>query len=702
MSLSGILAGATSGLKANSSALSVVSSNVSNVDTTGYVKRTTNMTTLESAANGVIGVDASDISRTVSKYLDQETYSSLGTSSQYDTENSLYDQVNAMLGEVGDGTSLASELSDITSSLSTASQSSSLDSSTSTVVSALNTFASKVSSLYTQLSTLRNSASDQVSTSVTSINTLVKQISDLNTQIQNQTAMGNDATGLADQRDSAIQSLAKLVDINTVTQSDGSVKITTTDGTLLVGSSYAVLSYSGGDSSSGYDNIDLTYANVNTGKTTGVVDTFDQHVTSGSLEGLLTMRDTTIGQLQTELGSLAQGAANAYNTVSNQYSSNPPPQTLTGRQTGLTESENLNTSGSTTIGVTDSSGNLVSSTSFDFSGMSIDDIVSTINSGLGSDATASYQNGKLVISATDSTDGIVIDSSANTGTTDFSTFFGLNDVFQTSIPSLSTTGLSGSSSANLVADGAITLTLKDSSGAVVKTGTVTVTSGDTISTVLSNLNTAMSNTSTGANTVSFSIDSSGVVTTSYAAGYSGDTLTVTADSTERGDSTTSRTGISLTELLGIGDNTTSAYAAQFATASGLASNTLPVETVSIGTVGKQAVTSGDSTGAVALENVETTTLSFKKAGSLAATNTTLSNYANAIYQDISTRSTQASDNYTTQSDRLTEAQKLQSDSEGVNLDEELANMVIYQQAYNASAKLLTTYSDLFDTLLNAA
>ncbi|MFA7317553.1 MAG: flagellar basal body rod C-terminal domain-containing protein [Sulfuricella sp.] len=36
---------------------------------------------------------------------------------------------------------------------------------------------------------------------------------------------------------------------------------------------------------------------------------------------------------------------------------------------------------------------------------------------------------------------------------------------------------------------------------------------------------------------------------------------------------------------------------------------------------------------------------------------------------------------------------------GVNLDEEAANLMRYQQAYEASAKLMQIASTLFDTLL---
>ena len=52
-----------------------------------------------------------------------------------------------------------------------------------------------------------------------------------------------------------------------------------------------------------------------------------------------------------------------------------------------------------------------------------------------------------------------------------------------------------------------------------------------------------------------------------------------------------------------------------------------------------------------------------------------------FYQDVATRSSAASTNATTQDDRLSEAQSRQSSTSGVNLDEELSNMMIYQQAY---------------------
>ena len=47
----------------------------------------------------------------------------------------------------------------------------------------------------------------------------------------------------------------------------------------------------------------------------------------------------------------------------------------------------------------------------------------------------------------------------------------------------------------------------------------------------------------------------------------------------------------------------------------------------------------------------------------------------------------------------TEASARQSNYEGVNLDEELVKMTTYQQAFNASARLVQAAKDMYDTLL---
>ena len=49
----------------------------------------------------------------------------------------------------------------------------------------------------------------------------------------------------------------------------------------------------------------------------------------------------------------------------------------------------------------------------------------------------------------------------------------------------------------------------------------------------------------------------------------------------------------------------------------------------------------------------------------------------------------------------TQSQSQRDAISGVNLDEEAANLVRYQQAYQAAAQVIATASSLFDTLLAA-
>lgn len=705
MSLSGIASSALSALQATSTVLDVISDNVSNVDTTGYVRRTTTLTTTSSGGT-VTGVEVSDIDRTVSYYLDQETLTALGTSSQYETLSDLYEQIDALLGDVGDGTSITSQISDLTTALATASQTGD-DSSIASVIDALDDIASTITSLYSSLTTLQESANDQVTTTVDSINSYIQQIAELNSQIQTENALGNDVSGLNDQRDQLVQSLAELVDVQTSTQSDGTMTVTTNDGTVLVGATtYAQLSYDGVVEDGDYSSIDVTYISTSTGRVTGTLSNFDSHVQSGTLAGLLEIRDVTISDLQTELGNLAATIANAYNEISNDYTAATPQATLTGTQTGLISTDTLGLSGTTTVAVTDTSGNLVYTLTIDFDnhtytdssgnsgsfGDSVGDLVDLLNNNSSSYVTADFSGGVLTLS-TSSSYGLAVedDATADTGISDF---FGLNDLYECSIPTETATGVDGSDDAGLSGEVTFSYSLINEDGTTAQTYSVTI--ADATGMTFDDIMTALTNASSGV--VTFTLEDDGSVTVSQSSNYSDCSLYINSDGSSRGD-----TGVSITQLFGIGTNTVASYAASFSVKSGLDEESFPMAETDLtsASIGDLVVGSGDTTGLTALEAVETASQSIDAAGNLSARTTSISSYSSSFYQDVATRASDAESTYETQSDRLDTAQSLQSSVEGVNLDEELANLVIYQQAYSAAARLLTTLQELYDTLLNA-
>ncbi len=701
------MSSALSALQTNTEALRVTSNNIANLNTQGYARRVVNESTL-STGGQLGGVDIATVERAIDKYLGQEVLSSSGSSARYDAQTSVYDQLNGMLGAPGDDTALTSQLTDVSTALGQAVLAPTDSATQLGALTAFQSLATQISSLSSSIAGLQSQADQQIVGATGSVNTLLKQIYDLNSQAQQATISGDTSSAVFDQRDQAVQSLAQLVGIRTQDRPDGSVSVMTTDGVSLVGSTYAQLSYSGGAASGSYGSIMLQDTNPQTGQPIGTAQALDPHLDSGQIKGLIDMRDGDLANAAEELGNLARTTALAYNTQSNANTAFPPPSTLNGRDTGLLPTDALNFTGKTTIAVTDANGNLVSRVDVDFDAgtISVDGgaassfadtvggFTGALSGALGGNGTASFANGALSISASGG-NGIAVKDDATTpadrGGSGFSQFFGLNDLFRSATPSILSTGLSAGDDSGLAAGGKIDLLFKGANGAVIKQASVTITAGMSIGDVVGALNSAMGGTA------SFTLNSDGSLSETPA--NPGASLAVTSDSTERGT-----TGMSFSELFGLGDQQAATFASSFSVNPALtaAPQTLPFAQANIASTtaaGDPVVGHGDSSGALALQNVGTTRQNFAAAGGFAARSATLGDYAASFYQDVALNSQTATSNQTAQDDRLQEAQSRQSSVSGVSLDEELTNMQTYQQAYSASARVLTVVQQLYTTLL---
>lgn len=709
MGLNGILSGALTSLQANTTAMKVVSQNIANLNTANYARRVVDFGNL-GAAGSPVGVTIEDIRRVSDQYLTQEAISATATSNQYDAQSTSFDQINSFLGSPGDGTALTTKLGNIFTALGAAQLSPTSSASQGTIVNSMTSLASTVSSLSKSLDDLGNQTDAQLGQSVQKASTLIKQIYDYNQLIKTSSAHGNTDTTYLDQRDAALNSLSQQMDLKVSPQDDGSVLVTTQDGLNLVSDSYATLTYSPG-SNGVYGTIQAQDTNGSSGKPIGSAQSLDAHLSSGTMRGLIDMRDTTIGGLKAEVGNFAKTVAQSFNQVHNSNSAYPAPTTMNGRETGLLGSDSLNFSGQTTISLANSSGTLQHTAKIDFDagtitvdgsssysfGNSVGAFTTQLNSALGSvGGSASFADGTLSLSGGSS--GLIITDptgapAGQRAGTGFSQFFGLNDLFTTSIPNISATGMTGSDNLGLSANGQVDFVLKNNAGDVATKVSVAITSSMTVGQAVTAINTALGSYG------SVSLGSDGSIATNLASKYSngGYQLQVASDTTERGT-----TGISLTQLFGLGANTVSLQATNFSVNSAITSNPgrIALGKASTDPTETQLIGSGDSQGLTALQSLASTKQSFGKAGSLAAQTSSLSDYASAFYQDIATKSSDATNNKTTQSDRLTEAQNRLSNNSGVNLDEELSNMIVYQRSYSASARLLTTVGELYDTLLS--
>ena len=72
----------------------------------------------------------------------------------------------------------------------------------------------------------------------------------------------------------------------------------------------------------------------------------------------------------------------------------------------------------------------------------------------------------------------------------------------------------------------------------------------------------------------------------------------------------------------------------------------------------------------------------------------------ALTQKIGSSSAEAKNQASAANDALQQMTSQQSSESGVSIDEETTNLIRFQQAYSASAEVITTLNTLFSVVLN--
>lgn len=109
--------------------------------------------------------------------------------------------------------------------------------------------------------------------------------------------------------------------------------------------------------------------------------------------------------------------------------------------------------------------------------------------------------------------------------------------------------------------------------------------------------------------------------------------------------------------------------------------------------------SGDNSVAQALAGIANTRLAFDPAGGLPSNSSTVGSYVGELLGYVASQASAATSD-ATNAETLFNGFKTRLDSiRGVNLDEELANTIIYQNAYSASARVIRVASELYDEVL---
>lgn len=311
MGLSSALAIAMSGLSANQAALSITSSNIANSQTTGYVAESTNLTEISSGGYGN-SVQVTGVNRDLDLFVQSQLRTEMSGGAYADQMSNILNQLQSVYGTPGGQGSIETALSNFTSALQAISTSSGSSSADSAALAAAQNLAQSLNSTTQGIQALRTNVNQDIGNCVTQANAAMSTIANINGQLEGMSPNDPTAATLEDQRDSAINTLSSLMDVQTVTNGN-QVNVFTGNGTQLVSGSVAsTMSFS----SSGALNANSLYSSTpgqsGVGSLTitlpggGATDLVaSQAISSGQIAADLNLRDNVLVQAQTQVDQLA-------------------------------------------------------------------------------------------------------------------------------------------------------------------------------------------------------------------------------------------------------------------------------------------------------------------------------------------------------------------------------------------------------------
>ncbi|MDO9412237.1 MAG: flagellar hook-associated protein FlgK [Pseudolabrys sp.] len=306
-----------SGLKANQSALALVSSNVANAGTAGYVRKTTTQVAQSATGTG-ISVRVSAVQRELDVYVQRQLRVENSGASYATARSQFYNQLQSIYGQPGASNSFDTIFNNFTESVQALSGSPDDAATRSAVVSAAQLLTQQLNSMTKSIQGLRGSAELGISDAVSQANDAMQRIADLNVKLASTTSQDATAATMMDQRDAYIDKLSRLMDINVIPGNAGQVTIYTTSGVQLVsdkasridfspqGTMNANTQWSSDPNVRQVGTLSLTTAN---GSTVDLIES--KAIRSGSIAAFIQMRDEDLVQAQAQLDEIASVMARA-------------------------------------------------------------------------------------------------------------------------------------------------------------------------------------------------------------------------------------------------------------------------------------------------------------------------------------------------------------------------------------------------------
>ncbi|MBK9220261.1 MAG: flagellar hook-associated protein FlgK [Pseudomonadota bacterium] len=644
--MAGMLSVALTGIGAAQAGLTTTSHNIANANVVGYSRQEAVQSTNDPMFSGVgffgQGTHIQTVRRIYSQFLENQVLNANSARSQYETYSNEISQIDNLLADETAG--LAPTLQEFFRGVQQVAASPSSIPSRQSMLSSSEALVSRFHALHDRLEEVRAGVESQIKDSVASINNLSSQIAAVNQRLTIVQSAGDGlpANDLLDQRNKLIDELNIQIKVTVTEADDGKVNIFVGNGQpVVVGSESFRLAAASSldDPQSLAVGFELTTAPV-----VKIQELPDSLVTGGVLSGLLQFRNEALNRAENALGRIALGLTNAVNA-----------------QHRLGQDLNGLMGGDYFAPLSVATTNLVNTATGLASTATVSAVVSNLGNVQADDYVLSFDGTNYQLSR--DSDGSVVYAGAG--------------------PLTNLDGMNVTIGAMVAGDRVLIQPVRNAAAeiAVAVRDPRLIAAAAPIATAKANTNAGTASISVGSvnslTGIAATAPHIGNISLVFNAGTNQFTVTGALPATVAYNPAVDASGLNVTLT-----NPDISF-----TLSGV-----PV-TGDTFTIQSNASGVSDNRNALLLGGLQSKKILEGGGASF--------EYAySQMVSDIGTMAHTASVNQTAQDTLLSEARAKQQSVSGVNLDEEAANLMRYQQAYQASAKALTIASQLFSEILS--
>jgi flagellar hook-associated protein 1 FlgK len=321
MGLSSALNTALIGLGFNQRQLDVTATNIANADTVGYTRKSVSASVTYDGNGIVTGVEADSMRRYLDTAVQGQYRTSLAEQNYASVAQQYTARLDTLFGTIKDAGSLPNTVNSFISSMSNLVSGPEDYTNRLEVMRSAEALVGKINAMSENIQGMRQEVEYQIGEQVDRVNDLLADIKAIDRQVIAASQDGDKPVGLMDQRDMLLEELSGYIDIEVKPTEQGGVRVHTSGGTMLYDVDVMKLKFDGRGNinADALYNIDPAKRRVGTltlenseGSQIDLLST--RTLRSGSLVGLVNMRDEALTDAQTQLDELAASLARAFST----------------------------------------------------------------------------------------------------------------------------------------------------------------------------------------------------------------------------------------------------------------------------------------------------------------------------------------------------------------------------------------------------